>query len=58
MTAAAPQTVIDNAPIQLERTESRAGRRARLSTGGLLVLLGVVMTALGVRTTGDAGFAL
>lgn len=55
---AASQTVIDNAPIQLESTESAASRRARLSTGGLLLLLGALMAALGVQSSGSAGFAL
>ena len=46
MTAVDPITLMDDAPIHLETTESAAARRARLSTGGLLGLLGVVLLAV------------
>lgn len=48
-----------DAPIELARTESSAGRRARLSTGVLLVILGVLMGWLGLTaTSGAARYAL
>lgn len=58
MTATDPTTVIDDAPIELATTESAAARRARLSTGALLVLLGVLMLVLSFRTHGAAAYAL
>lgn len=48
-----------DAPIELDRTEAAAARRARLSTGVLLVVLGLLLGWLGVTAThGDARFAL
>lgn len=57
MTGAA-MTFMDNAPIQLTSTESRAARRARLSTGGLLALLGLVLFGLAFHTNGVVRYAL
>ncbi len=53
---AVPQSLVQ--AIQLDYSESAAGRRARLSTGALLVILGALMAVLGVRTRGDAAYAL
>ena len=58
MTAVDPITLMDDAPIHLETTESAAARRARLSTGGLLGLLGVVLLVLAFGTKGEARYAL
>ncbi len=44
--------------IQLDYHESRDARRARLSTGVLLGLLGLLLAWLATRTSGDAGYAL
>lgn len=44
--------------IQLERSEARDARRARLSSGALMAAIGVVLLALSFRTSGDAHFAL
>lgn len=53
-----PTSVIDDSPIHLEATESRAARRARLSTGTLLVVFGVALFIAGLATRGTASFAL
>ena len=58
MTTVDPMALMDDAPIELKVTESRAARRARLSTGGLLVGLGVLLAILSFRARGDAAFAL
>lgn len=58
MTTLDPMTVMDDAPIQLRTTESAAARRARLSTGALLALLGVVLLVLSFQTRGDTRYAL
>ena len=58
MTTVDPMSLMDDAPIHLEVTESRAARRARLSTGGLLVALGAVLALLAFGARGDAAFAL
>lgn len=58
MTTADSTTVIDDAPIHLERTESRAARRARLSTGVLLLIFGAALLAGGLGARGQASFAL
>lgn len=44
--------------IELAHTESAAGRTARLSTGSLLVALGLLMLWLGFGTSGDTAYAL
>lgn len=44
--------------IRLDYQESRAARRARLSTGALLTALGILMAVLAVRTRGAASYAL
>ena len=44
--------------IELAHTEAPATRRARLSAGGLMAVLGVVLLVLAFRTTGEARFAL
>ncbi len=44
--------------IQLDYLESRAARRARLSTGALLALLGLLLAGLSFGTSGEASFAL
>ncbi|QIK73072.1 ABC transporter permease [Propioniciclava coleopterorum] len=58
MTTVDPMTLMDDAPIQLTTTESAAARRARLSAGGLLALLGLVLLVLAFRTQGNARYAL
>ena len=58
MTTVDPMALMDDAPIELKVTESRAARRARLSTGGLLVGLGVLLAILSFRARGDAAFDL
>ena len=58
MTTVDPMALMDDAPIHLEHTESAAARRARLSTGGLMAVLGVVLLVQAFRTQGDTGFAL
>lgn len=58
MSAPDTTTVIDDAPIHLEATESRAARRARLSTGALLVVFGLALLGAGLATRGSASFSL
>ena len=53
---AVPESLVQT--IQLDYSESAAGRRARLSTGALLVILGALMAILGFGTRGDAAYAL
>ena len=50
-------TGLDTIP-HLAHSEPRETRRARLSTGALLALLGLVLLALAPRTRGDAAYAL
>lgn len=45
-------------PVRTPRREAAAARRARLSTGILLVVLGALLAVLTFRTTGVAAFAL
>lgn len=56
--ASTPGPVIDDAPIELKATESAAARRARLSTGVLMVLFGVLLGFLAARTGEQASYAL
>lgn len=57
MTATTHPETLD-APLELDRTESAAARRARLSTGVLMLTLGALMAWLGFGTTGVANYAL
>lgn len=51
-------TIAPDALVQLVRTESREARRARLSAGGLMAVMGLVLLVLSFRTSGVARFAL
>ncbi|MFV0452745.1 MAG: ABC transporter permease [Propioniciclava sp.] len=53
----APTAVLDQT-IELAHTESAAARTARISTGALLVALGILLGWLGVGTRGTASYAL
>lgn len=44
--------------IHLDHTESREARRARLSSGGLMAGIGLVLLILAFRTQGEAQYAL
>lgn len=57
MTAAVHPNALDQV-IELSHTESAAARTARLSTGALLLVLGLLMLWLGVGTSGETAFAL
>ena len=51
-------TIAADQVVHLEHTESREARRARLSSGGLMAIMGLVLLLLSFRTSGDAQFAL
>ena len=50
--------VVPDQAVRLDYRESRDARRARLSTGALLLALGLLLAFLTTRTSGDANFAL
>ncbi len=51
-------TTSDTAPLEVTYRESDDARRARVSTGGLILLAGLVLAGLFFTTTGNANFAL
>ena len=51
-------TIARDEVIHLDHTESREARRARLSSGGLMAAMGLVLLVLAFQTRGDAQFAL
>ncbi|HHU39112.1 MAG TPA: ABC transporter permease, partial [Propionibacterium sp.] len=51
-------TIAPDEVIRLDHTESREARRARLSSGGLMTAMGLVLLGLAFQTRGDAQFAL
>lgn len=54
-TVATPE--LDDQVVHLDYRESRDARRARLSTGALLLILGAILGFLTTRTNGDATYA-
>lgn len=56
--SATDTAVVPDQAVHLDYRESRDARRARLSTGALLVALGLLLAYLTTTTSGDANFAL